>query len=544
VLYRPVHCRARRSTSTLRHWLVVGSSPTGSRVGTRRGSLRCDRHPLGFDDHRRIRALGVAVTLHQLLIVSNRGPIEHVTDGDGGTFSRRGAGGLVTILLQALRGQQATWLAIAPTGAHPHRSTASNCDDPVGLGEGLVVNPLFVPPSTYDQYYNHVSNRTLWFLYHHLFSADPDDAFDYTFRRAWHHYRNVNHSVAISCDEASTSAADIVVFDYHLSLVPEVLRRRRPDLRIAHVIACAWPDPQYFAIAPSAWRQEVITGMLGASIVVFLAKRWRDNFLQCCAELGYAIDSGLGTVEASHGRWVRTLSLPVGVDRYAIANSTGSSDFRRQVQSVLASAQGRSIVARIERMEPCKNILSGLAAFEMFLADNPRAAGQVMHYVLAYDSRVHLEEYRTYRQQVVDRVRSINIRFGADGLPVYLETENDYMRGLAVMSLADVIVVNSSRDGMNVVAKECMVASRREGVLILSTGVGASETLADALLVDPSDVSDLAGAIAYSLHMGPDERGRRAQQLRRAAQEPKPSMWLHTIRTALDDAHSGVGPER
>jgi trehalose 6-phosphate synthase len=229
---------------------------------------------------------------------------------------------------------------------------------------------------------------------------------------------------------------------------------------------CPWADPGYFQMLPRAVARRLVDGMLGADILAFLAPRWADNFLRCCSLLGYEVDDRSATVR--HATGVATVRVyPVGVDVAELRNRSAQPGVRTEMRRVHELVGERQLIVRVERMEPAKNILRGLAAFAEFLTTHPEQVGHVVHYVLAYASRTELAAYQRYADEVHAAVVEINKRFGTpEWCPVVLDTGNNFERGLALMACADVVVVNPLRDGMNLVAKECPSVSERDGVVI------------------------------------------------------------------------------
>jgi trehalose 6-phosphate synthase len=475
----------------------------------------------------------------ELVVASNRGPVQFEVDDDGNLTSGRGAGGMVTALGPALAGQAGTWVAAAITEGDrvaARRVARSGRLRPVELAQGPVrLRSLAFDPREYASYYNRVANRTIWFLHHHLFDVPRHPRFDRSFRVAWQHYENVNRAFATACDDEADPGAEVFVQDYHLALVPAVMRQRRPDLRIAHFSHCPWADPGYFQVLPARVATAMLEGMLGADLLGFLVPRWARNFLHCCLEAGYRVDFATGTVRAGDDRPVSVRSYPLGVDGDGLRERAREPDARAQDRVVAELARGRTLIVRVDRMELSKNILRGLEGYGMFLERNPRARGRVVHYALTYPSRRDLPEYQAYTAEVKHMVDSINERFRTRTWePVVLELRDNYPRALAAMAAADVLVVNPVWDGMNLVAKEGPAISRRDLVLILSRNAGAADDLGPgALVVNPFDTAELAEAIAAALDLAPDERAKRAALLRDGATALPPQEWFAAQRDDL-----------
>src|SRR5215218_7915568 len=338
----------------------------------------------------------------ELVVASNRGPVQFEVDDDGKLTSGRGAGGMVAALGPALAGQAGTWVAAAISEGDrvaARRVARSGRLRTVDLAQGIVrLRSLVVDPRAYQRYYNRVSNRTIWFLQHYLFDVPRHPRFDHSFQVAWRDYQDVNQAFAAACDDEADHGAEVFVQDYHLALTPAMLRARRPDLRIAHFTHCPWADPGYYAMLPGRVAAALLEGMLGADLLGFLVPRWARNFLRCCQDAGDDLR--------------RRIAMP---------------DAQAQLRTVTELARGRSMIVRVDRMELSKNILRGLEGYGTFLERNPRVRGRVVHYALAYASRRDLPEYQAYTAEVKHAAEAINERFRSRTWePVVLELKDNY----------------------------------------------------------------------------------------------------------------------
>ncbi|MCF6523715.1 trehalose-6-phosphate synthase [Streptomyces sp. JJ36] len=475
----------------------------------------------------------------RLVIASNRGPVERRTGPDGEVVRHRGAGGLIAVLGPALASHGGVWVASALTEEDraAAREAEGSAPDVLVLPEGPIgVRLLAHDPEAYAGYYGAVSTELLWFLQHHLREPGTPRTADADLHAQWGHYRTVNDAFARACAAEAQPGGTVLLQDYHLSLAPRRLRALRPDVRSAHFTMTPWAEPEQFAALPAELRRELVDGLLGADMVCFLVPRWADAFLACCAELGLAVDRTARSVRDAGGRAVAVRCFPVGVDETALRARAAEPDVQRYEADLRALAGDARLVVRVDRMEPSKNIVRGLDAYARFLQAHPERHGRVVHYVLAYASRGELEAYREYAARVETLTREINRTFGTDGWqPVVLETRNDFGRGLAAMALADVLVVNPLRDGMNLVAKEGAVVGRRGPALVLSRHAGAADDLAEGCtLVDPWDPGELAEAIEASLRLPHAERALRLGRLRRGAAALPPDRWLAAALTELE----------
>jgi trehalose 6-phosphate synthase len=295
----------------------------------------------------------------------------------------------------------------------------------------------------------------------------------------------------------------------------------------------------------------LLDGMLGADQVGFHASRWAAAFLDCCEAILGAQVTRAGAAAAGpagqvvhRGHVTEVAVHPLGVDAPALRARAQEDDVRANAAALTEAARGRKLIVRVDRTELSKNIVRGLAAYRELLATHPEWHGRVVHLAFAYPSRSALPEYRAYTDQMREAAAEITAEFGTpDWTPLILEVKDDYPRSLAACQVADVLLVNPIRDGMNLVAQEGPVLSQGGCALVLSREAGAAETLgAGALLVNPYDVSETAAALHEALAMPEDERRRRRDAVAAAASARPPARWLGDQLASLD--RSPVAPQR
>jgi trehalose 6-phosphate synthase len=326
------------------------------------------------------------------------------------------------------------------------------------------------------------------------------------------------------------------VQDYHLSLVPAMLRAQRPDLRIAHFSHTPWAPPEYFRMLPDDVATALLQGILGADHAGFLSPRWADAFARCCVDvLGAKYDTEQRTVRAG-GRTTQLGVHPLGIDGPALRKRSVERDVDRDYAELQQLIGNRQALLRVDRTELSKNILRGLAAYRELLSTRPEWRERVVHLVFAYPSRQDLRAYREYTAAVHQMAAEIVTEFGTTGwTPVVVETEVPFPRSLAAYRLADVLLVNPTRDGMNLVAKEVPVCSETGCGLVLSREAGAADELSDdALVVNPYDISATVEALHQALAMPDSQRRERTERLVTAGTALPPQRWLADQLAALD----------
>jgi trehalose 6-phosphate synthase len=474
-----------------------------------------------------------------VLIANIRGPVTFVADEQGRLSARRGGGGVVSGLSSVVSQGNLLWICAAQNDAD--RMAAKN--SPAGrLGldgspGGSAVRMLDIPAETFRGAHRGIGNSTLWFVHHMLFDTPSQPYFGPEFQQDWESYRAYNFAFAqaLAAEAAGDLPIRAVVQDYQLSLVPRMLADLRPDVSIGHFTHTPWAPPDYYRILPDRVGSAILAGVLGADHAGFHCQRWANAFMDCAETiLGAEVDRDRPTV-TYQGHVTEIGVHPLGVAADQLISRGAEPDVQAKVAELALATAGQKLIVRIDRTELSKNILRGLAAYREFLASHPEWHGQVTHLVFAYPSRQDMPEYREYTGKLRQAAEEISREFGTAAWdPLIMDVHDDYARSLAVLRLADVLLVNPIRDGMNLVAKEGPVLSERDCVLVLSREAGAAAELgADALIVNPFDISGTARALHAALVMDGEERKRRAAALARAAGAFPPDRWLADQLSAL-----------
>ncbi|NMI59203.1 MULTISPECIES: trehalose-6-phosphate synthase [unclassified Streptomyces] len=446
---------------------------------------------------------------HNILVASNRGPVTYEVQEDGSLRARRGGGGLVSGLS-----------AIGPDAGALWVCSALGDGDREAVRRGIAedgVRMLDIDADVHADAYNGIANSVLWFVHHMLYQTPLEPVFDAKFRRQWASYEAYNRAFAEALAAEAARGAVVIVQDYHLTLVPGMLRELRPDLRIGHFSHTPWAPVDYFRMLPDDIAEQVLRGMLGADRLGFLTQRWADAFTACCD----ALVGGLGDTRIGvHG---------LGADADFLRRRSHEADVADRMAALREQiGEGRRTIVRVDRTELSKNIVRGLLAYRQLLEDHPEWRERVVHVAFAYPSRQDLAVYRDYTAEVQRVATEINSQYGTPGwTPVVLHVKDDFARSLAAYRLADVALVNPIRDGMNLVAKEVPVVSDEGCVLVLSREAGAYEELGeDAMVVNPYDVVGTARALDAALTMPVGERAERTKRLAAAGTALPPAQWF------------------
>ncbi len=374
----------------------------------------------------------------------------------------------------------------------------------------LHVVPVPLPAATYHAYYGQISNEVLWMLQHRIIGSDGFDSLDSTHYAAWNAgYLAANQRLADAIAETCTSARAFLVQDYHLYPLPRLLRAAFPATPILHFTHIPFPDVPLMKLLPAGWREAILHGLLGADVVGMQTKGDVGAFVACCEEL---LDCEIGadreSVRAPDGRTVAVRAYPASVDPRAIARTMETATVAAARQR-LAPELGALSIIRVDRLDPSKNQLIGFLAFERLLELRPHLRSRLRFSAFLVPSRTDLSIYRAYRDAIYACIERINARFAEDcgGPAITVYYTNDREQALAAMEACDLLLINSIEDGMNLVAKEWALVSRRPGVLVLSETTGvAHDARGCALLISPLDAEGTARAMATALDMPARQR--------------------------------------
>lgn len=477
----------------------------------------------------------------RVILASNRGPVEYHRTEDGRLQARRGSGGVVTALSSLSRLIEVSWIASAMGEADrevARRMQKERVRVP-SAGENLYLRFIASPRGQYHKFYNVFCNPLLWFLQHNMWDCSHSPNIDRVVYDAWENgYMAVNKAFAEAViEEVKASEAPPVVLlnDYHLYLASGYIRSQLPDQVIQSFIHIPWPSPSYWQLLPDCMRQPILRSLCTSDVVGLQTRRDVVCFLNCCQAFveGAYVDYEQQTVQMD-GHIARVKAYPVSIDVSGLENMVTSPYVKQYIEKI-QSLCGEKTIIRVDRLEPSKNILRGFRAFNTLLERYPEFRGRVKFIAFLVPTRTHLKLYQRYVREVKEIIESINNEYRTEGWqPIELIYENNYTQAIAGMCLYDVLLVNAVVDGMNLVAKEGPTVNTRDGVLILSEGVGAYEQLGkNALAVAPADLEGTTQAMYTALTMPAAERSRRALALKRSIEAEDLTGWLLSL---LEDA--------
>lgn len=479
----------------------------------------------------------------RLVIASNRGPVTYEKTDSGEYEATRGSGGVVTALSSLTRFTPLTWVAAALSEADREIANLPDADAPTQPDDNLRLRFVNIDEDSFDKYLNVISNPLLWFVQHEMNDLLLDDrASKSEMWLAWREgYVMANREFAriVAEETAREDSAPYAIFhDYQLYLAPGILRQVQPDLTLMHFTHIPWPGPETWRNLPHTWVRNICLSLLDCDIVGFQTNSAVRAFADTCQEHieGLKVEEtrqGLLNIARTdeYGKknvtWVR--AYPISIDPAEVLkvyHSPEADDWKGQLAGELGSYE--KLIVRVDRLDPNKNVLSGFASYQQMLRDRPELAGKVTFLALLVPTRESVPEYAQYKDETFALIEQINEEFGRENWkPVHYYYGNDYARALAALSMADVVLVNSVADGMNLVAKEAVIVSERQSVLVLSNNTGAWEELGEhSNGVAPDDVEGTAQALVEALELPEAEKAARNKALNEIIYENDLSNWL------------------
>jgi trehalose 6-phosphate synthase/phosphatase len=460
----------------------------------------------------------------RLIVISNRAPIRVVRE-NGRERIEPTVGGVGSTFLRLLEHHGGLWIAWSGGHKAPARLRLPADDPRFAL--------LFAPLTERDisNYYYGMCNRGLWPLMHYMISNCHFSA------AYWNQYQNVNRMFAEMAAAEALPDDMVWVQDFHLALVPRMLREQRPGLPIGIFWHVPFPPEQLFRILP--WRGELLGGMLGADLIGFHTSAYVKHFLDCCERvMGLSVDREASEVTVDERR-VRVGAFPLGIPADYFASLAGSERVRERADRIRRALRSPIVVLGVDRLDYTKGIIERLAGFERFLENNPGYHRRVALVLIAVPSRTKVADYALLKRQLDEQVGRVVGRFSSEGwVPIrYLYTQFNAEELVAYYQAADVALLTPLRDGMNLVAKE-FVASHLadDAVLILSEFAGAAEELTEALLVNPYDTDALSRRLRQAIEMDPAEKASRLRAMRAKINANDLQYWSSKFLSALSDS--------
>ncbi|MFO7447123.1 MAG: bifunctional alpha,alpha-trehalose-phosphate synthase (UDP-forming)/trehalose-phosphatase [Ignavibacteriaceae bacterium] len=366
--------------------------------------------------------------------------------------------------------------------------------------------PVFLSKELMTKFYQGFCNNTIWPLFHY-FPSYTEYAQD-----KWEYYNEVNEKFLDAVLEIAQPDDIIWVHDYHLMLLPKLIREKRPDARIGFFLHIPFPAYEMFSLLPSSWRLKIIEGLLGADLIGFHTYDYTQSFIRTVLRvLGLEADMGNITFD---NRIIKVDTFPMGIDYKKFNSSLDLPEVQENIKKLKKTINYEKVVLSIDRLDYTKGIINRLDAYETFLKNNPEWVGRIVLLLVVIPSRIGVEHYRKMRKHIDETVGRINGTYGSiNWSPIsYKYGFLPFKSLVAFYSISDIIMVTPLRDGMNLISKE-YVACRKDktGVVILSEMAGSSKELGEALIINPNNKNEIASAIKSAIDMPVEEQIRRTE---------------------------------
>jgi len=463
--------------------------------------------------------------MHRLLIVSNRLPIT-IEKRKGSLHFRHSVGGLATGLGSFYKSYDSTWIGWCGISSDKVDGKEKR-DVETSLMTDFGCFPVFLSKRDIEMHYHGFCNKTIWPLFHHFTQYTVYD------KGLWKSYKRVNNLFCNAVMEIAKPDDVIWIHDYHLMLLPKLLRENLPDATIGFFLHIPFPSFEIFRLLP--WRKEILDGLFGGDLIGFHTYEYVRHFIDSARRLlGYEHTSGQIT---AGNRTIKVDAFPMGIDYERFSSAGKNPEVQKEINRIHKKLGERKIILSIDRLDYTKGVLQRLEAFDFFLEKNPEYKEKVILILVAAPSRTKVEHYKLLKKQVDELIGKINGKYGTiDWMPVwYLYHSLPFHKLIPLYNVADIALVTPLRDGMNLIAKE-FISSKTDGkgVLILSEMAGAAEELGEAIIVNPNNKEEIAEALKEALAMSGEEQVERNRLMQNRIQRYNVVRWAGDFMDSLD----------
>ncbi|MCI0632130.1 MAG: trehalose-6-phosphate synthase [Phycisphaerales bacterium] len=457
------------------------------------------------------------VAAGRLVVVANRLPVNYA-EGQAPAQWSRSTGGLVTAVESVMKLRSSVWVGWA--------GAAGRAIKPLKF-DGIALRPVGLTAKEVEDFYHGMSNRTLWPLYHDAIRT-PEFR-----RRWWHCYQEANRHFARAAISVAGRNDVIWVHDYHLQLVPRMIREARPKARIGFFMHIPFPPEELFAWLP--WRTSIVRGLLGADVIGFQTAENAQNFSRLARR--YAGAEGTDSELQSEGRRIRVGAFPISIDFDSFERLAAQRQVIELAESIRQRLDpDRTVILSVDRLDYTKGIEFRLHALEELFRQRRLSVQKCVFVQIAIPSREPLPDYAKIRTEIERTVGRINGQVSEPGRVAvhYFRRSVSREELVAYYLAADIMLVTPLRDGMNLVAKE-YVACRRDhtGVLVLSEFAGAAKELRRALLINPRDIDGLASTLVQAVNLPAEDAKKRMAILRMKVRRHDVLHWAESFLDAL-----------
>ncbi len=450
----------------------------------------------------------------QFIVAIQREPYIHENTTDGIKL-KKAAGGAHLLLDGILKQIGGVMVALGMGSADKKMVDEHNRYKVTTTDKNYLLKRIFLKKKEIDGFYYGFANQTLWPLCHNVFQK-PSFVQEW-----WDEYVKVNEKFTKSISEEIGENAFVWINDYHLALLPKMLRDIRPSVKIGTFWHIPWPTYEIFRICP--WRKGILEGLLGSNFIGFHRGYHVDNFIECARrELGVIVETEPRSVTYKD-HTTKLSNLPAGIDYHEIAEKL--EKHKNPSKQVIKNDFGfdyEFLIVGVDRIDYTKGLVERLKALDKFLEKYPQFQGKVVYLSIGAPSRTRIPAYKALQHEITDLVEKINWKYSTeDWKPIcFADKVIARERIFEYYQLADACLVTSLDDGMNLVAKEYVICNKADkGMLILSKFTGAAKDLQSSIQINPYDIDQTAEAIYTALTMSPEEKTQRNKLMKSIVKE-------------------------
>jgi trehalose 6-phosphate synthase/phosphatase len=469
--------------------------------------------------------------MSRLIIISNRLPFSIDHNGDQITV-RQSSGGLVSAIKSFFENESSKanisgklWMGVADFPQNEWESVAGEMS-----GVDFEVLPLFLDQKIYKDYYNGFANSVLWPLFHYFpslveYKTEYFDA-----------YVQANREFANHLLPHLQPDDTVWIHDYHLMMLPEMIREERPDISIGFFLHIPFPSYEIFRLLPRDWKNAILRGVLGSDLVGFHTHDYAQHFLKS-VKMMLGVDSYFHSLQYQN-RLVKADLFPIGIDIKKFQQTALEPETVASYNEIKKNFENKKIIFSVDRLDYSKGLMDRLVAFDYFLEQNPEWQDKLVFILNVVPSRDEINAYHQRKREIEEKIGTINGKYSSISWQpiIYRYNHLPFHELLALYQISDIGLITPLRDGMNLVAKEYVAScTDQQGVLILSELAGAASELNEAILVNPTDKIDVSNAISTALRMPPEEQQHRLQLMQHRLAEYDVIKWVSDFLDQLEN---------
>jgi trehalose 6-phosphate synthase/phosphatase len=468
----------------------------------------------------------------RLIIVSNRAPVNIIKE-NGKYRYEASAGGLASGLrayVEKIRQSKASpvdivW--IGWPGATVEEAEQAQVRREIATGHG--VHSVFLAEEMMEKFYEGFCNKTIWPLFHYF------PVYVVYNKEYWEQYVLVNDIYCNAVLDVAEPGDVIWIHDYHLMLLPSLIRKKIPHATIGFFLHIPFPSYEVFRLMPSEWRKKIMEGLYGADLIGFHTHDYSTYFQRSSSRI-LGLQSNMGEIYYGN-RLVKVDTFPMGIDYRKYNEAVRTENVKKEKEKLRKSLFGKKIILSIDRQDYTKGILNRLKGFEKFLENCPQWRQKVVMMMIVIPSRIGVENYQLTKSQIDELVGRINGTHGSmTWMPIHYHYQSvSFDELIALYNISDVALVTPLRDGMNLIAKE-FIASKTDnkGVLVLSEMAGSADELAESLIINPNNIEEISSSLLRALEMYENEQGNRIEVMQKRLASYDVFRWADDFLSTLD----------